>query len=61
MISASQRRVKMQEFAEIPPTDTRADARMIILGRTVIVCIIITMYNVVNIFSETHKYKILHG
>ena len=41
VISASQRRVKMQEFAEIPPADTRVDARMIILGRTVMVSIIV--------------------
>ena len=45
MISASQRPVKMKEIALIPPADTRADARMIIVGRTVIVGIIITMYN----------------
>ena len=45
VISASQGLVKMKENVVIPPADTRADARIIILGRTVIVGIIIIMYN----------------
>ena len=41
----------MKEIAVIPSTDTRAYARMIILGRTVIVGIIIAMSNFFNILS----------
>ena len=59
MISASQRRVKMQEFAEIPPTDTRADARIIILGRIVIVSISIIIYIVLIHFHKLVSIIIL--
>ena len=53
VISASQGLVKMKENVVIPPADTRADARIIILGRTVIVGIIITMYTFLIYF---HKF-----
>ena len=39
--SASQIRVRMAQFAILPPVDTRADAIITILGRTVIVSIIL--------------------
>ena len=45
VISASQCPVKMKENAVIPPADTRADARIITLGRTAMVGVIINMYN----------------
>ena len=40
LITASQVRVKMEEFAKIPQLDTHAAARMITLGRTAIVSIL---------------------
>ena len=39
--SASQIRVRMAQFAILPPVDTRANAIITILGRTVIVSIIL--------------------
>ena len=45
MITASQGRVKMEEFAVIPEVDTYAAARLVTLGRTAKVNIIAIMYN----------------
>ena len=45
MISASQGRVKMEEFAVIPVEDTFAAARQVSLGATAIVNIIAIMYS----------------
>ena len=43
-ITARQVRVKMEAFAIIPQLDTHAAARMITLGTTAIVSIIVVMY-----------------
>ena len=44
MMSASQRPVKMKEFAVKPPADTRANARMITLEITAIVSVVVIVY-----------------
>ena len=58
VISASQCLVKMKEFAVIPPAVIRADARMIILGRTVIVGVNILLLCIIckYIFINSYKY-----
>ena len=43
-ITASQGRVKMEAFAEIPQVDIRAGAIMITLGTTAIVSLIVIMF-----------------
>ena len=48
-ISASQGRVKMEAFAIIPQLDTHAAARMITLGTTAIVSILLLLCTFKNI------------
>ena len=51
VISASQRRVKMLEFAVKTPTDTRADARMITLETTAMVSALLLCIHGDSIFD----------
>ena len=50
-ISASQGRVKMEAFAIIPQLDTHAAARMITLGRTAVVSMLLLLCTFKNIIA----------